>query len=52
MSVIWVAVADNPNGGEPIVNVRIVEPKFDSADRDVGVVSVVTRKQLKPFNRA
>ena len=40
MSVIWVAVVDNPNGGEPIVNVRIVEPKFDSADRDVGVVSV------------
>jgi len=28
------------SGGEPIVNVRIVEPKFDSADRDVGVVSV------------
>ena len=40
ISVIWVAVVDQPNGGEPIVNVRIVEPKFDSADRDVGVVSV------------
>ena len=40
ISVIWVAVVDNPSGGEPIVNVRIVEPKFDSADRDVGVVSV------------
>lgn len=40
ISVIWVAVVDNPNGGEPIVNVRIVEPKFDSADRDVGLVAV------------
>jgi len=40
LSVIWVAVVDNPDGGEPIVNVRIVEPKFDSADRDVGLVSV------------
>lgn len=43
-SVIWVAVVDNPNGGEPIVNVRIVEPKFDSADRDVGLVSVREKK--------
>ena len=47
MSVIWVAVVDNPNGGEPIVNVRIVEPKFDSADRDVGVVSVREKETAK-----
>ena len=47
MSVIWVAVVDNPNGGEPIVNVRIVEPKFDSADRDVGLVSVREKETAK-----
>lgn len=47
ISVIWVAVVDNPNGGEPIVNVRIVEPKFDSADRDVGLVSVREKEIAK-----
>ncbi|MEP3671728.1 MAG: hypothetical protein ABJM86_02135, partial [Hyphomicrobiales bacterium] len=32
--IIWVAAVDDPKGGEPIVNARILEPKFDSKDRD------------------
>ncbi|MEP6355269.1 MAG: divergent polysaccharide deacetylase family protein [Hyphomicrobiales bacterium] len=38
--IIWVAAVDDPKGGEPIVNARILEPKFDSKDRDVGIVAV------------
>lgn len=50
LALIWVAIFDNPDGGEPIVNVRIVEPKFDSADRDVGVVSVREKASLSEID--
>lgn len=48
--MIWVAVVDNPKGGEPVVNVRIIEPKFDSKDRDVGVVTVQNGPVLEAFD--
>lgn len=38
--LVWVIAVDDPKGGEPIVNVRIIEPKFDSNDRDVNFVAV------------
>lgn len=40
-AAIWVVVVDEPHGGEPIVNVRIIEPKFDSENRTVTLVDVV-----------
>lgn len=42
VSVIWIAVIDDPNGGDPVVTVRIIEPKFDSKERDVALVAVNT----------
>lgn len=40
ISGIWIAIVEDPSGGRPIVNVRIVEPKFDDPERNVEVVDV------------
>ncbi len=40
LSIIWMLIVDNPTGGEPFVTVRILEPKFDSEDREVGLVAI------------
>lgn len=48
--VIWVAAVDDPKGGEPIVNARILEPKFDSKDRDVGIVAVQNEPVLEALD--
>lgn len=42
VATIWVAISNDPNGGQPIVTVRIIEPKFDSAERSVNVVSIAS----------
>lgn len=47
--MIWIAAVDDPNGGEPIVNARIIEPKFDSKDRDVSFVAVQNKPALEPL---
>ncbi|MEM8837281.1 MAG: divergent polysaccharide deacetylase family protein [Pseudomonadota bacterium] len=44
-AMIWVAVVDDPSGGRPQVDVRIVEPKFDNPDRDVAVIDVEPQNQ-------
>ena len=45
VAVTFVAVVDDPNGGDPMVTVRIIEPKFDSKERDVELVAVNTPDQ-------
>lgn len=47
--LIWVAAVNDPKGGEPVVHARIVEPKFDSKDRDVGLVAVSKPALLEPL---
>jgi len=47
--LIWIAVVDDPTGGEPIVSVRIIEPKFDSNEREVGLVAVQNEVVLEPL---
>lgn len=43
---VWIAITDNPTGGEPIVNVRIVEPKFDNENRDVAIADVSQQPEI------
>lgn len=49
LMMIWVAAVDDPDGGDPIINVRIIEPKFDSKDRDVSIVAVQNKPALEPL---
>ena len=48
--MVWVAAVDDPKGGEPIVNARILEPKFDSKNRDVGIVAVQNEPALEALD--